>query len=105
MTKRDPDRCPAHPGEVLREIALPALDRPKTEIADHLGVSRQTLYDILGEKQPVTPQMAVRIGKLIGNGPAVWLNMQTAHDLWHAQRSVDTASIPTIGQDRTSGTR
>lgn len=99
MTKRDPNRCPTHPGEILRDIALPALERSKTEIADHLGVSRQTLYDILSEKQPVTPQMAVRIGKLIGNGAAVWVNMQAAHDLWHAQRSVDTSAIPTLGND------
>lgn len=97
MSKRDPNRCPTHPGAVLREIALPALELPKTEIAHHLGVSRQTLYDILSEKQPVTPQMAVRIGKLIGNGPAVWINMQAAYDLWHAARSVDTSKIPTLG--------
>lgn len=85
---------------MLREIALPALELPKTEIADHLGVSRQTLYDILSEKQPVTPQMAIRIGKLIGNGPAVWINMQAAYDLWHAERLVDTSKIPTLGKGR-----
>jgi addiction module HigA family antidote len=44
-----------HPGELLREEILPALNRSKTEIARLLGVSRQTLYDILDEKQPVTP--------------------------------------------------
>jgi antitoxin HigA-1 len=95
-TTRDPQRCPTHPGEILREVALPHLGLPKTEIADHLGISRQTLYDLLGEKQPVTPQMAVRLGKLIGNGPLIWLNLQTAYDLWHAQRSVDVAAIPTL---------
>ncbi len=58
-----------HPGELLREEILPALDRPKTEIAKLLGVSRQTLYDVLKEKQPVTPVMALRLGKLCGNGP------------------------------------
>jgi addiction module HigA family antidote len=52
-----------HPGELLREEILPALDRSKTEIAKLLGVSRQTLYDILAEKQPVTPAMALRLGK------------------------------------------
>lgn len=102
MTKRDPNRCPTHPGEVLREIALPALDLPKTEIADHLGVSRQTLYDILSEKQPATPQMAARIGKLIGNCPAVWINMQAAYDLWHAERAVDTSRITRLGKGRES---
>lgn len=105
MTKRDPNRPPTHPGAVLRDIALPALELPKTAIADHLGVSRQTLYDILSEKQPVTAQMAVRIGKLIGNGAAVWVNMQAAHDLWHAQRNVDTSGIPTLGKERNSAGR
>ena len=64
MTKKLPKRGlpPMHPGQLLREEILPALDRPKTEIAKLLGVSRQTLYDILEEKQPVTPVMALRLG-------------------------------------------
>lgn len=93
---RDPKRCPAHPGRILREYAVPALAQSKTAIAGHLGISRQTLYDLLAEKQPVTPQMAVRIGKLLGNGPNLWLNMQTAYDLWHAKREIDISSIPTF---------
>ena len=47
---------PVHPGEMLREDILPAVARPKVEIARLLGISRQTLYDILNEKQPVTPR-------------------------------------------------
>ncbi len=78
MTRKLPKRGlpPMHPGELLREEILPALDRSKTEIAKLLGVSRQTLYDILAEKQPVTPAMALRLGKLCGNGPDLWLNLQ-----------------------------
>jgi antitoxin HigA-1 len=63
---------------------LPALGRPKTEIAKLLGVSRRTLYDLLEEKQPVTPVMALRLGKLCGNGPDLWLNLQTRYDLERA---------------------
>jgi len=59
---------PVHPGEMLREIVLPALGRPKAEIARLLGVSRQTLYDVLNEKQPITANLALRIGKLVGDG-------------------------------------
>ena len=83
MTKKLPKRGlpPMHPGELLREEILPALDRPKTEIAKLLGVARQTLYDILEEKQPVTPVMALRLGKLCGNGPDLWLNLQKRDDL------------------------
>lgn len=85
-----------HPGELLREDIIPALDRSKTEIATLLGISRQTLHDILTEKQPVTVVMAVRLGKLVGNGPVFWLNLQRAYDLERAEREVDVSAIPTL---------
>lgn len=67
---------PAHPGAILREDVIPTLGKNKAEIASLLGVSRQTLYDILTEKQPLTPGMALRLGKLLGNGPDLWINLQ-----------------------------
>ena len=97
-TRRSPERCPTHPGALLREIVLPAVGRPKAEIARALGISRQTLYDILNERQPVTPQMAVRLSKLLGRSPEGWLRMQNAFDLWHAAREVDTSRIPSLNQ-------
>jgi addiction module HigA family antidote len=75
---RSPDRCPAHPGELLREVVIPATGRSKSEIASLLGISRQHLYDILRERKPVTPNVAVRLGKLFGDGPAVWVRMEAA---------------------------
>ena len=93
---RNPAHCPAHPGEILREIVLPERGLPKTALAGQLGISRQTLYDLIGEYQPVTPLMAVRIGKLLGNRPHFWLNLQASHDLWHATREVDVSSIPAL---------
>ncbi len=89
---------PIHPGEILREDVLPALGRPKTEIARLLGISRQTLYDILGERQPVTAAMALRIGKLCGNGPEIWLNLQKRYDLTIAERELGDAldAIPRL---------
>jgi antitoxin HigA-1 len=89
---------PMHPGEMLREEVLPALGKSKTEIARLLGVSRQTLYDILDEKQPVTPGMALRFGKLLGNGPDLWINLQRAYDLAVAERDLapKLKKIPTL---------
>lgn len=92
-TKRSAARCPSHPGALLREIVLPAVAASRSEIADVLGISRQTLYDILGERQAVTPAMAVRLAAAFGGSPELWLRMQTAHDLWHAMRAVDTTRI------------
>ena len=100
MARKLPKRglAPMHPGELLREEILPALDRSKTEIARLLGVSRQTLYDILEEKQPVTPVMALRLGKLCGNGPYLWLNLQKRYDLQRAEQVFGDKikAIPTL---------
>ena len=89
-------RCPTHSGKLLKEDVPPALRLPVAEAARQLGVSRQTLYKILGGTAPVTPEMALRLGKWCGNGPGLWLRMQQAFDLWHAERALaDTlAGIP-----------
>jgi addiction module HigA family antidote len=100
MTRKLPKRGlqPMHPGELLREEILPALDRPKTEIAKLLGVSRQTLYDVLAEKQPVTTGMALRFAKLTGTTPESWARMQLAFDLQvnGAAMAEQIAAIPTL---------
>ena len=96
MIERHSSIEPVHPGEVLREDVLPALSMSKTAIADALGISRQTLYDILNEKQPVTAEMAVRLGKLFGNGGRFWINLQRSHDLAVAERMVDVSGIRTL---------
>lgn len=89
---------PTHPGEILREDVLPALDLTVMAAAAKLGVTRQTLHRIIAKRnpRPVTPEMAVRLGKLCGNGPRLWLNLQSAYDLWHAERRIDTRKIPTL---------
>lgn len=79
---------PVHPGEILREDVLPALRLSVTAAARQLGIARQTLHRILAERAAVTPEMAVRLGKFCGNGPGVWLRLQQAYDLWHAERQL-----------------
>ena len=90
--------APTHPGELLREDVLPALGRPKAEIARALGISRQQLYDILNEAKPITSQMALRIGRLTGTSPEMWLRMQGAHDLAIQARDLadELARIPVL---------
>lgn len=94
--KRNPNRAPTHPGEMLREDIIPAVGMPKAGIARMLGISRQHLYDILDEKKPVSPAVAVRLGKLFGNGAGIWIRMQGAYDQWHAEREVDVSDVPTL---------
>jgi addiction module HigA family antidote len=62
--KRGKTCCPIHPGALLRDDIIPATGRTKAEIAGLLGISRQHLYDILQERKPVSPAIAVRLGKL-----------------------------------------
>ena len=96
VAKRNRNRCPTHPGALLREDAIPATGRSKSEIAAMLGISRQHLYDILRERKPVSPAIAVRLGKLFGDGAGVWTRMQAAYATWHAEREEDVSGIPTI---------
>lgn len=93
--KRDPDRCPTHPGEILAGT-IAEIGEPKIRIAEHLGISRQHLNDILSGRKPITANVAVRVGKLFGNGPGFWIRMQGAHDAWNAARAIDLEKIPTL---------
>ncbi|WP_273783848.1 HigA family addiction module antitoxin [Bartonella sp. AU15XJBT] len=95
MTTRNPNRCPSHPGEILAE-SLEHLNASKTEIARILQISRQHLHGILKEERPVTAVTAARIGKLLGNRPALWLQLQANYDAWHAERETDVSKVPTL---------
>jgi addiction module HigA family antidote len=92
---------PMHPGELLREDVLPALGRSRAEIARLLGVSRQTLHSIAAERAPVTPEMALRLGKLCGNGPELWLALQSRYDLDRLSKTKEgeIAAIPTLAAE------
>ena len=95
----DRRRVPTHPGEILREDVLPQLKMSVSEAARQLRVSRQALHRILAGTAAVTPEMAVRLGKFCGNGPGLWLRMQQAYDLWHAERQLrgELEKIPARG--------
>ncbi|MCH8163637.1 MAG: HigA family addiction module antidote protein [Proteobacteria bacterium] len=82
------NRQPTHPGAILREDVIPALkDRGVnvTQFTRALRISRSLLYGILDERKPVTPNIAVRLGRVLGNGPVIWLNIQRAYDLWEVE--------------------
>lgn len=92
LTARHPAMAPSHPGELLREVVLPALPNTKKEVAESLGVSRQTLDKLLNEHQRVTPDIAARLGKVFGNGPGIWLRMQAAVDTYKAEQ-IDVSGL------------
>jgi addiction module HigA family antidote len=87
---------PVHPGALLREDILPDVKMTKSKVAESLGISRAQLYAVLAEKAPVTAAMALRFGRFFGNGPELWLNMQSNYDLELLSRSMERelAHIP-----------
>src|SRR6202051_1869259 len=87
--KRGKNRCPTHPGALLRDDIVTHTVGCKAEIAGLLGISRQHFYDILQERKPVSPASEVRLGKLFGDGAGIWTRMQAAYDTWHAERTED----------------
>ena len=78
-------RKPIHPGTILREDVLPELNMSVSAFSRSLGVSRQTLHAVLAERSGISPEMALRLGVLLGNGAQLWLDMQTKYDLWQAE--------------------
>lgn len=84
-------RQPTHPGTILKMDVIPALNGQGVSIsqfARDLHISRTQLYKILNEENPVTSNIAVRLGRVLGNGADIWLRMQQAHDLWKAENEL-----------------
>lgn len=77
----EPRMRPVHPGEVLAETIEDGLGLSISEAARRLRVTRQTLHRIVAGRQAVTAEMALRLGRLCGNGPDLWLSLQAQHDL------------------------
>ncbi len=78
---------PTHPGEMLREDFMSDYGLTTKSLAEALGVSRQTVNELLRERRAVTPAMALRLSKLFGNTPDFWLNAQRTVELWEAQKN------------------
>ena len=79
---------PTHPGAMLREDFLPEFGLSVSSFAKAIGVSRQTVNEILRERRAVSPEMALRLSRFFGNSAEFWLNAQRARDLWNAARSI-----------------
>lgn len=90
---------PIHPGEMLRGDFVPEYGLTVSGLAEALGVSRQTVNELLRERRSISPEMALRLSRLFGNSPEFWMNAQRAVDLWNAskQAGTDIARITPLG--------
>lgn len=81
-------RRPTHPGEMLREDFLPDYGLTVSSLAKAIGVSRQSINELVRERRSVSPEMALRLARLFDNSPEFWLNAQRAVDLWDASQAI-----------------
>ncbi|SCX28148.1 addiction module antidote protein, HigA family [Nitrosomonas eutropha] len=82
-------RRPTHPGEMLREDFLPDYNLSVSALAKELGVSRQSVNELLRERRAVSPEMALRLARFFGNSAEFWINAQGEVDLWDAARTIE----------------
>jgi addiction module HigA family antidote len=93
---------PAHPGEVIRELCLEALNLSVTDAAKALGVTRKALSELLNGRSGVSPVMALRLAKAFDTSAERWLSMQQQFDLWQARKSVRLNTVKRLSRVRVS---
>lgn len=101
MTIDDEDIGPDHPGTVLYDL-ISASGRARAQIARMAGVSPVWLHHVVSANMAVTPRLAVRLGKLFGQGTQYWLRLQADYDAWHIDREVDTSDVPRLSSPPTT---
>ncbi len=84
---------PPHPGEFIREIYISPFEISVRKVADSLGVSPSTFNRLLNGDSNISPEMALRLSKVLGRTPESWLTMQDHYDLWHVKKRVNLKGI------------
>ena len=87
---------PPHPGEIVKEFCVEALNLTVTKAAESLGVTRKTFSMLLNGKSGISPEMALRLSKVFGRTPEGWLRLQLQFDLWKAKQNVDIDNLERI---------
>jgi addiction module HigA family antidote len=87
---------PPHPGRIVRQECIEPLGLTVKEAAVRLGVTRQTLNNLVNEKSGISPEMSIRLSKAFGSSPEVWLGLQMAYDLAEAERNASKIKVERI---------
>ena len=89
-------RKPPHPGRIVRQECIEPLGLTVKEAAKRLGVTRQTLNNVVNEKAAISPEMAIRLSKAFGSSPEIWLGMQMEYDLAEAEKNAGKIKVERI---------
>lgn len=87
---------PPHPGEIIREFCLDALELSVTDAAGALGVTRKRLSSLLNGRSKISPEMALRLAKVFGRTPEGWLKLQLQFDLGKVRKKVDLSGLKRV---------
>ena len=77
---------PVHPGEIIKKDILPSVGLSVTAAAKALGVSRQMLHAILAGRKPLSAVMCLKVARLFGSTPELWMRLQATYDLKKAEQ-------------------
>ncbi|HNW26334.1 MAG TPA: HigA family addiction module antitoxin [Candidatus Gastranaerophilaceae bacterium] len=91
---------PPHPGEILLEEYIKPLNFTVSAFALNLGTSRKNLSEIVNEKVGISPEMALKLAKVLGTSPEIWLRLQLKYDLWQAKQKVNLDNLQVISAKR-----
>ena len=100
-----PMKNPPHPGLSVRLDCLEPLGLSVTKGAAVLGVTRQTLNNLVNGKSGISPEMSIRLTKAFGSRPEVWLGMQLDYDLAQARRHEDQIHVKRVTRPRSDQLR
>lgn len=84
MNTKTMTRRPTHPGEMIREEYMPDYGLSVRDLAEMMGVSRQSVNELVHERRALSTDMALRLSALFGGSPESWLNLQRNVDIWDA---------------------
>jgi antitoxin HigA-1 len=87
---------PPHPGRIVRQECIEPSKLTVTETARRLGVTRQTLNNVINEKAAISPEMSIRLSKAFGSTPEVWLGLQLEYDLAQAEKEASHIKVRRI---------
>ena len=84
---------PAHPGEFIESIYMEPHGISCRYLAEQLGVAASTLNRVIKGKSAVSPEMALRLSKVLGRTPQSWLAMQDNYEIWQAEQRINLSEL------------
>jgi len=97
------NRPPIHPGEILLEEFMKPYGMTQTDIAKRIGVSRKHISELVNGRKGISTDIALRLSRLFGTSPELWLKGQLAWDVWHAIHGESACKLEAIEPVAISG--